>query len=99
MKQELLEVIDPTNHEVDLDTTTTHRYRKGNIVAQEFNYKTWARKIAHDLEGEITDNMCLAAKIALRSFRWCYHIVGKDLELFDNVDLSHTLKAEKNIQI
>lgn len=43
--------------------------------------------------------MHLAAKTTLLAFRWCYRIIGKDLELFDNTDQSCTPKAEKNIKI
>lgn len=43
--------------------------------------------------------MCHAAKTSLLAFKWCYHIMGKDLELYDNVDLSRTPKAKNKIRI
>lgn len=69
------------------------------VVAQEFDYKTWARTVVHYPDVEITNGMRLAAMFALPAFRWRYRIVGPDLELYDNANLNYTPKPEGNVLI
>lgn len=57
------------------------------------------KKTTHYPEVEITDDIHLSAKIILPAFRWRDRIVSKDLEFFDNTDLTQTQKTKKNIQI
>lgn len=66
---------------------------------KSLQYRTQGRKTTHYPEVETTEEIYFATKHALPTFGWCYHIVGKDLELFDDADLSNTPKTEKNIHI
>lgn len=45
VKQELLEVIDPTDYMDDLDDATTHWRRKDKAAAEEFDYNNGQEKL------------------------------------------------------
>lgn len=76
----------------ELETGNAHQHHKDKVVAQEFDYKTWAKKTANYIEVDITEDMHPMAKTTLPIFRWRYCIIGKDLDLFDNTDLTPTPK-------
>lgn len=99
VNQEIRKEIDPTEYATDMEGPRISGWGKGKVVAQDFNYKIWVWKTTNYLEVKITDEMHLATKTTLPTFRWCYCVMGKDLDLYNNANLSWTPKAKNYIII
>lgn len=86
--------MDFDDYHTDLQWPSGSSKHKGKAVSQEFDYKTWVRKLV-----DITDEMRVAARTSMLAFRWRYYIGGSNLEFYDDVNLNRVPKADKNIKI